>query len=124
MVRGQAAPREYLEASVTGMGQPQKWGGFLAEWGTLYHGITDGRWKYIWYPEGGCAQLFDLETDPHELHNVAASQPDQRERLRDELTRRRGELPARPVIEMDERDLRNFYRLGCLTETSPHDVRH
>lgn len=32
--------------------------------------IRDGRWKYIIYPEIGYEQLFDLETDPHELQNL------------------------------------------------------
>jgi len=33
--------------------------------------VTDGRWKYIWYPEGGAEQLFDLDVDPDELTNLA-----------------------------------------------------
>ena len=28
--------------------------------------ITNGRWKYIWYYDGGQEQLFDLEADPRE----------------------------------------------------------
>lgn len=55
-----------------------------------YLGITDGQWKYIWYPEGGREQLFDLATDPCELCNLAAA-PEHRGKL-DEL---RGELIAR-----------------------------
>lgn len=34
-------------------------------------GITDGRWKYMWYYDGGAEQLFDLAEDPHELRNLA-----------------------------------------------------
>ena len=36
-----------------------------------YFGITDGIWKYIWYPEGGQEQLFNLVDDPKELINLA-----------------------------------------------------
>lgn len=34
--------------------------------------LTDGKMKYIWYPALGMEQLFDLENDPKELHNLAA----------------------------------------------------
>ena len=29
-------------------------------------GVTDGRWKYLYFPEGPCEQLFDLARDPLE----------------------------------------------------------
>ena len=50
-------------------------------------GVTDGRWKYIWYPEGAAEQLFDLRNDPQELRDLAAltAFAGQREALRDEL---------------------------------------
>jgi len=44
--------------------------------------VSDGRWKLIWHaeqPENH--ELFDLEVDPQELNNLAASQPEQLERL-------------------------------------------
>jgi len=36
-------------------------------------GVRTRRWKYVRYllPEGPYEQLFDLETDPHELHDLA-----------------------------------------------------
>lgn len=34
--------------------------------------LTDGKTKYIWYPALGMEQVFDLEHDPQELHNLAA----------------------------------------------------
>lgn len=37
-----------------------------------YLAVTDGRHKYIWYPEGPAEQLFDLEDDPGERHDLAA----------------------------------------------------
>ena len=33
--------------------------------------LHDGRHKLIWYPGGQQVQLFDLQTDPHECHNLA-----------------------------------------------------
>lgn len=39
----------------------------------MYYACIEGRWKYIWYPEAGIEQLFDLGTDAHELKNLAAS---------------------------------------------------
>ncbi|WPJ96707.1 arylsulfatase [Coraliomargarita algicola] len=35
--------------------------------------LTDGREKYIWHSAGGEEQLFDLKSDPNELHDLAAS---------------------------------------------------
>ncbi len=34
--------------------------------------LTDGRMKYIWRPASGKEQLFDLASDPHELHDLGA----------------------------------------------------
>jgi choline-sulfatase len=33
--------------------------------------LTDGKWKYIWFPRTGQEQLFHLETDRYENHNLA-----------------------------------------------------
>jgi len=38
-----------------------------------YHFMTDGRMKYIWRPAGGREQLFDLNEDPAELHDLSGS---------------------------------------------------
>jgi len=35
--------------------------------------ICDGTCKYIYYPYGNEKQLFDIRTDPHEMHNLAHS---------------------------------------------------
>lgn len=37
-----------------------------------HQSLTDGREKYIWWPGTGAEHLFDLTTDPHELHDLAA----------------------------------------------------
>lgn len=36
-----------------------------------YHYLTDGKTKYIWYTRSGREQLFDLEDDYQELHDLA-----------------------------------------------------
>lgn len=42
--------------------------------------VRQGPWKLIRYPQIGYLQLFNLETDPHELHNLA-DQPAQKQRV-------------------------------------------
>jgi arylsulfatase A-like enzyme len=53
----------------------------------LYLAITDGRWKYIWYPEGAAEQLFDLATDPWELADLGRREPGRARELREQLVR-------------------------------------
>jgi arylsulfatase len=38
-----------------------------------FHALTDGRFKYIWRPTDGTEQLFDLEKDRHEEHDLAGN---------------------------------------------------
>ncbi len=38
-----------------------------------WNALTDGRWKYIFHAMTGEEQLFHLETDPHELKNLAGT---------------------------------------------------
>lgn len=45
-----------------------------------FQALTDGRFKYIWRPHDGREQLFDLEHDPREEHDLAA-EPAQRATL-------------------------------------------
>ena len=42
--------------------------------------VNDGRWKLHIYPQINHRLLFDLETDPHEMKNLADS-PDQNDRI-------------------------------------------
>lgn len=63
VLRGEQAPRPYLPA-LANMGHPKPESAY-------YLGITDGRWKYMWYPEGPSEQLFDLEKDPNEINDLA-----------------------------------------------------
>jgi arylsulfatase len=46
----------------------------------MYHALTDGREKYIWYVEDGKAQYFDLTVDPHEMQNLV-DQPESSDRV-------------------------------------------
>lgn len=59
-----------------------------------FHALTDGRSKYLWRPADGTEQLFDLQSDPREEHDLApvsthaAALADWRSRLIRELTGR------------------------------------
>ncbi len=63
-------------------------------YGMTPHWLTDGKEKYIWCSDTGIEQLFDLENDPQELRDLAASgeKPDRvafwRSKLVGELTGR------------------------------------
>lgn len=60
-----------------------------------FHALTDGRFKYIWRPTDGGEQLFDLDADVREEHDLAAD-PGHRATLetwRDRMVRR---LASRP----------------------------
>ena len=58
------------------------------------HYLTDARYKYVWYSQSGREHLFDLETDPEELHDLALDKGSEtrlapwRERLAVELAER------------------------------------
>ena len=50
--------REYLHGEHTVMGQSVQW-------------MTDGHEKYVWFSGDGREQLFNLDDDPQELHDLA-----------------------------------------------------
>ncbi len=54
--------------------------------------LTAGQWKYIW---STAPQLFDLASDPGELHDVIAEQPDQAAALHEELRALLSDAPPR-----------------------------
>ena len=101
-----------------------------------YLGITDGKFKYMWYPEGGAEQLFDLKNDPKEMENIAKSKKHAavKKRLRDEIIRRQkergglfmknGDLLALPLISDTEKERRSNPWPGYHTEYCKIDVRH
>jgi arylsulfatase A-like enzyme len=132
LLRGDlAAPRCYVDGLSC---QNQFWFGDFAP--ADYLGLTDGRWKYMYYFEGGAEQLFDLATDPQELHNLAG-QPAyavQQAEMRAELIRRHsargttavqdGALVQAPVLEVDPRHARALGWPGYHSDGAPGDIRH
>lgn len=68
-------------------------GNIMDESGSHY--VTDGKWKLIWYPGSGREQLFHLETDYGELHDLSSDPAcgEVLEELRRELM---AELSGRP----------------------------
>jgi arylsulfatase A-like enzyme len=60
-----------------------------------YHCLTDGKQKYIWFVSDGREQLFDLENDPAELHDLAGD-PKAEERLASWRVKMVEELEDRP----------------------------
>jgi arylsulfatase A-like enzyme len=57
-------------------GKRAPWRGYLHGEHTIFgqsmHWITDGGEKYVWFSGDGREQLFDLKSDPQELHDLAA----------------------------------------------------
>lgn len=61
LMRREAVPwREYIHGEHTTLGQSVQW-------------IADGHQKYVWFSGSGHEQLFDLDADPQELHDLARS---------------------------------------------------
>ena len=48
-------------------------------------GVREGAWKYIFALREGAEELYDLEHDPTEQHNLASAQPERAARLRQRL---------------------------------------
>ncbi len=123
-----AEPHTYIEGSAHNFPDEPSW----------YWAITDGRWKYIWYPEGSVEQLFDVLTDPQETSNLAArpEHAPEKSRLLAEMIRRHeargsravqdGRMASQPLVtEGDsERERRARMWAGLHTEYIKHDVQH
>jgi arylsulfatase A-like enzyme len=60
-----------------------------------FHGLTDGRFKYIWRPNDGREHLFDLEADPREERDLSAD-PSHRELVQQWRKRLVERLAPRP----------------------------
>ncbi len=123
--------RQYLEAM---MGNVTEWLGPVSE--CDYLAITDGRWKYIWYPEGAVEQLFDLENDPRELKDIAGLAENEGKllELKQELINRNkaraskfiidGKLITKPLRNDQTVERRNQSWPGYHTDHFRVDVRH
>jgi len=98
--------------------------------------ITDGHWKYIWFPEGGKEQLFDLDNDHNEIRNLSFDDKlsDKLNELKSELIKRHenndlgyvrnGFLVTTPVISGTERDYRRRSYGTLITERYSQDIKH
>ena len=128
LARGEASALPYVEA-IVGQG---------ADTTRACIAITDGRWKYFWFPEGGRELLFDLVNDPRETTDLSA-RPEhraKRDELRTELVRRHkdrpygyvqdGDLATYPLIDDRANGKRRIHRWapGYLTEYEDVDTIH
>ncbi len=68
------------------------------------HFLTDGKMKYIWYVTSGREQLFDLQTDYQECHDLA-EKPDYQQTLLSWRERLVKELEGRPEGFSDGKNL-------------------
>jgi arylsulfatase A-like enzyme len=69
--------------------------------------VTDGREKYIWFSQTGRELLFDLQTDPEEMHDLSQEQPERAAHWRDRL-----------IIELEGRE-EGFVQDGALVVGRP-----
>lgn len=138
---GDAGPEvdgQDLVALATGrMEHPRRWLELACGFPEVnYHALTDGRWKYAYYFADGQEQLFDLESDPHELTDLAASPHHQsklaelRALLVERLRRREsplvgdGKLVVRPLPSESVAERRARPWPGYHTTSYHVDVRH
>jgi len=69
--------------------------------------LTDGRWKYVWYPTDGSEQLFDLDADPSEMIDLSSVPEFEEETARWRAILAR-ELTGRPEGFSDGQQLRTL----------------
>ncbi len=75
-------------------------------------GVRRGRWKYIEAPDEGTAELYDLESDPHERTNVLFSHPGPRQKLEKTLQRWRVTTDRAALPEVDPEAEKRLRALG------------
>ncbi len=95
MLAGQSAPRQHLVGMYGDPGTP-----------LFKIMIRQGEWKYIYMANGGREQLFNLNNDPQEHHNLADSRTDFIQRLRKKAVES-CQLPG-ASLALSEDDLRSF----------------
>jgi arylsulfatase A-like enzyme len=135
VARGQAPGRALLD----GIGETNPPSRPAAESQRAWIAITDGDWKYLWYPEGGVQQLFHLPSDPREERERSADPAcaPHLERLRAALIARHqqedyrrhgyvrdGRLVALPLAGDTTRERRARPWPSLLTGAKPSDVKH
>ena len=98
-----AAPESYLESLSPWLNRG---------WAPL-RGVVDGGLKYVDLP---LPEVYDLVADPGERKNLAASRPQELERLRGRLARLRvGEVAADARVQEDESALERLRALGYVS---------
>jgi arylsulfatase A-like enzyme len=75
--------------------------------------LVESRWKYI-HRTTGPDELYDLESDPHELRNLVKIAPDRAQRMELRLLARRDELLADSAPEATSVDPETIERLRAL----------
>jgi len=102
----------------------------------IYHSLTDGRWKYIYYFADGVEQLFDLESDPREVEDLSgdpahrSTAADMRRELIERLEQRGspmvrdGDLIVAPLPPESEAERRARSEPGYCTSDFPGDIKH
>lgn len=75
--------------------------------------LTDGRWKYIWFPRLDTEQLFDLRSDPGECTDLSG-----REEFGSDLARWRSRLIG--ILEKRDAGMTEGGRLVCQAGKPPH----
>lgn len=81
------------------------------------HAVRTRRWKLIIYPgvEEDYVELYDLEDDPLERHNVAARYPDVRDGLRQAIgSWHPSEVVTAAESDLSDEDVKNLKALGYL----------
>jgi arylsulfatase A-like enzyme len=85
-------------------------------WHREMFSVREGRWKYI-VDADDREELYDLETDPGALRDLAVRRPDVVRQLRARLEEKRATAaPRRPEAPLSEEARRGLEALGYLTE--------
>lgn len=102
----------------------------------IHLAITDGHWKYCYYPEGAVEHLFNLEEDPQETQNrvehtdAKIALEDLKAALIQKVSKEAPQfldscrLPQLPLRGDDERIWRSHVFPGYSTEYRDKDTRH
>ncbi len=82
--------------------------------GSYFTTLREGPWKLIYYynparPEHPACELYNLDNDPTEVHNLALSQPDRVESMVNSMARRLEEEGALYPVDADGNELRPGY---------------
>jgi arylsulfatase A-like enzyme len=67
------------------------------------YGLVESRWKYV-HRTRGRDELFDLERDPYETHNLVTQHPERAREMKARLLARVNALRAGPTLEPDPVD--------------------